>query len=73
MSPRIPYQTCPLCDSRDIALLIVADCTGHPLYNPALGATQRWLRCAACEHIFTDGHFTEDASPEVVRMHVVRH
>jgi SAM-dependent methyltransferase len=58
---RIPYEACPLCNSRDLAEEIVADCTGHPLYKPALAKTQRWLRCAACDHVFTDGHFTEAA------------
>jgi SAM-dependent methyltransferase len=61
MSARIAYKACPLCGGADMAETMVADCTGHPLYKPALPPRQRWMRCAACRHVFTDGYFTPEA------------
>jgi len=56
--PRIRYVACPLCESADIPFLLEANCTKHPLYQPALPPTMRWHRCASCQHVFTEGHFT---------------
>jgi SAM-dependent methyltransferase len=61
MDARIPYEACPLCDCRDMVEVHTAVCTLHPLYKSALPPTQRWLRCGACEHVFVDGYFTEEA------------
>lgn len=58
---RIPYRACPLCDAPDAVELLVADCSGHALYKPSLPATQRWLQCWQCLHIFVDGYFTPQA------------
>src|SRR4051812_31749543 len=58
---RIPYEACPLCDGREMAVVHTADCTGHPLYKPELPPTQRWVRCRACEHVFVDGYFSDEA------------
>jgi SAM-dependent methyltransferase len=58
---RIPYEACPLCDCREMDEVHTAVCTLHPLYKSALPPTQRWLRCRACEHVFVDGYFTEEA------------
>ena len=60
-SARVSYSACPLCDAKDIAELLVADCTGHPLYKPALPPRQRWMQCRACGHVFTDGYFSPAA------------
>lgn len=43
-------------------MLLSADCTKHPLYNPALDTTITWKQCKACSHIFTDGYFTDEAA-----------
>ncbi|MDB4958614.1 MAG: SAM-dependent methyltransferase [Myxococcales bacterium] len=61
MEARIPYESCPLCEGRELDEHVVADCTGYPFYSPELGSTQRWLRCRACTHVFVDGYFTEQA------------
>lgn len=58
---RIPYEACPLCDAKELDQVRVADCTGHPLYQPGLPAEQRWVRCASCAHVFVDGYFSEAA------------
>jgi SAM-dependent methyltransferase len=59
---RTPYAGCPLCAEPELAELRVADCSAHPLYDPRLPPTLRWMRCTACAHVFVDGHFTEEAS-----------
>ncbi len=59
--PRIAFEGCPLCQSRNTAPLRVADCSRHPLYQPVIAPTMTWLRCNDCSHVFTDGYF----APEV--------
>ncbi len=58
---RIPYLSCPLCDSVDYTEVTVADCTRHPLYQPSLPKTQRWLACLNCGHLYVDGYFSQAA------------
>src|SRR5579883_2285337 len=58
---RTPYEACPLCDGQEATHVITAECSGHALYQPSLPATQRWVRCVACQHVFTDGYFGEAA------------
>lgn len=58
---RIPYHACPLCEAPDAVEIIVADCSGHPMYKPGLPAMQRWLECWNCGHVFVDGYFTAAA------------
>jgi protein O-GlcNAc transferase len=59
---RIAYEACPLCSSHALAVFKEADCTQHPAYDPALPPTVRWCRCGECGHVFTEGHFTAEAS-----------
>jgi SAM-dependent methyltransferase len=61
VKPRILFAGCPLCKSGKTAVLRTADCSHHPLYRPIVDRTMTWMRCADCEHVFTDGYF----SPEV--------
>ena len=61
MQERIAYEACPLCDSTEITFLGEADCSRHPLYDPRLSPTIRWVKCGRCEHIFTEGYFTDEA------------
>jgi protein O-GlcNAc transferase len=63
--PRIAYPACPLCESKDIARIKDADCTRHPVYQPALPPTMAWCRCASCSHVFTEGYFTPEAAAVV--------
>jgi SAM-dependent methyltransferase len=60
--PRVPYEACPLCEARAPAVLLEADCTRHPLYHPTVPSLVRWMRCAGCAHVFTDGYFSAEAA-----------
>ena len=59
---RIAYEGCPLCDAGGAAHLITADCSKHPLYQPSLSPVMTWLKCVECDHVFTDGYFTDEAA-----------
>jgi SAM-dependent methyltransferase len=61
MLTRTPYQACPLCDAKDSTVFRKADCTGYPFYRPELPPVMTWMKCAACEHVYTDGIYTEEA------------
>lgn len=58
---RTPYDACPLCAGQDAVHLRTADCSRHPLYQRPLPTSMRWVRCASCQHIFTDGYFSGPA------------
>ena len=57
---RIAYAACPLCGSVDIPFHIEADTTRHALYKPAMPKTMKWRSCSGCNHVFTEGHYTEE-------------
>lgn len=59
---RIFYEGCPLCSGGETSPLITADCSRHPLYQPALSPVMQWLKCDRCGHVFTNGYFTEAAA-----------
>lgn len=61
MNERIRYECCPLCESLLMREHMTADCSQHPLYDPALSLFIRWKQCAACQHLFTEGYFTDEA------------
>lgn len=56
---RIPYQHCPLCESRDFTEIRRGSCSAHELYRPELSAEIIWCSCSDCHHIFTDGYFSD--------------
>lgn len=58
--PRILYDKCPLCDSRDIVLEAIGDCTGHICYHESMPPKIRWMLCNRCTHVFTEGIFSEE-------------
>jgi SAM-dependent methyltransferase len=58
---RIPYGACPLCDSAEILPLLTVDCSGHAMWRAPLERSISWVTCGQCEHIFTDGYFTDEA------------
>lgn len=60
-SLRIIYDACPLCGSREIQTTLLASCSGHPLYKPAIPPEMKWMICRSCGHVFTEGYFTEEA------------
>lgn len=58
---RVKYTACPLCQTADIQVLGNADCTGHPLWREPLNPFIVWMQCGNCAHVFTEGHFTDEA------------
>jgi 2-polyprenyl-3-methyl-5-hydroxy-6-metoxy-1,4-benzoquinol methylase len=58
---RIPYRACPLCQSGEIHPLAVVNCTGHATWREPLEPTMSWVRCENCQHVFTEGYFTDAA------------
>lgn len=61
MPDRIIYSLCPLCDSPRFEHHVDANCSGHGLYVASLSPHMRWLRCTSCEHVFTEGYYTDTA------------
>jgi SAM-dependent methyltransferase len=59
--PRILYKRCPLCENAQISLVKIGNCSRHPLYNPTIPDKIKWTRCESCNHVFTDGFFSEEA------------
>src|SRR5262245_33037609 len=57
--PRITFEACPLCAATSMHVIKESDCKRHPLYNPIVPARMVWMKCDACKHVFTDGHFNE--------------
>lgn len=57
----IPYQACPICDSRRFEVKVRADCSNYLLYKKPLSPTMQWQQCMDCGHVFRDGFFTEAA------------
>ena len=55
------YESCPLCESIRIRFVGEVDCRKHPLFNPLLPGSIRWMQCADCTHSFTEGFFTDEA------------
>jgi SAM-dependent methyltransferase len=39
----------------------IGHCAHHPLYNAALSPHILWKQCQACNHIFTEGYYTDAA------------
>lgn len=58
---RIKYDACPVCDCADISQLRTTDCTDHLMWREPLEPAITWMQCAGCQHVFTDGYFTEGA------------
>ncbi len=60
--PRVLYEGCPLCKSRNTGTLRVSDCAAHPLYRPVIARTMTWMHCKDCSHVFTDGYFSHEVA-----------
>jgi SAM-dependent methyltransferase len=58
---RIPYAACPLCESTELVADHLGNCSYHLLYREPLPPTMQWMRCQKCDHVFTDGYFTDEA------------
>ncbi|WP_197746533.1 class I SAM-dependent methyltransferase [Mycobacterium cookii] len=58
---RILYRSCPLCDSADIRPVATVNCSGHAMWREPLEPFMSWVCCGQCEHVFTEGYFTDQA------------
>ncbi|GJF08038.1 hypothetical protein NGTWS1702_29580 [Mycolicibacterium cyprinidarum] len=58
---RIKYEACPLCQSGDIQFFAKFDITGNSRWRAPLEPFIVWMKCGDCEHVFTDGYFTDEA------------
>ncbi|MFZ2101309.1 MAG: class I SAM-dependent methyltransferase [Oricola sp.] len=61
MQERVLYKNCPLCESAAIAEHRIGNCSQHPSYRPQLSNKIRWMQCAGCGHVFTEGYYTDEA------------
>lgn len=61
MLTRTLYPACPLCEATQSNVLHRVDCTAYPLYQPALSPVMTWLKCVACDHVYVDGIYTDEA------------
>lgn len=59
---RIEYGWCPLCTSQKISRLRTSDCGAHPLYDRIIDRAMLWMRCDFCNHVFTNGYFSEEVN-----------
>ena len=55
-SPRVPYDTCPLCGGQDAKAARDVDASEHGGSDPELEPRWGWLGCATCGHLFTEGY-----------------
>lgn len=40
-------------------MVLERDCTRHPMWSPKLPPTLKWCNCHACDHVFTEGFWTD--------------
>ena len=58
---RILYQRCPLCQSAEMNRIATVNCTGHAMWREPLEPFMTWMQCGNCQHVFTEGYFTDEA------------
>ena len=61
LNERHLYDACPLCDHKEFDHLLEADCAKHKIFNEQFSPTINWNSCGSCNHVFTDGYFTQEA------------
>jgi SAM-dependent methyltransferase len=61
MSDRVLFESCPLCESKEIMNTVIGDCSKHSLYSFLLSPKIQWQACNDCAHIFTEGYYTDRA------------
>ena len=59
MSERIIYKKCPLCNEQEINFHKTGNCSEHPLYNNKISSNIVWKECEKCNHVFTEGYYSE--------------
>lgn len=63
--PRIAFDACPLCGNRNSHTLRTANCAEHRLYHPIVDPTMTWMQCGYCDHVYTDGYFSNEVAQVV--------
>ena len=58
---RVLFVVCPLCDSKAFTDSVVGDCSNHDCHHESLSPAIKWKWCAKCNHIFTEGYYTDEA------------
>ncbi len=58
---RVPFRSCPLCESPDVQRLRDQNWSWRADYDPRLHPVIRWMSCRSCAHQFTWGYHTPDA------------
>ena len=58
---RIRYKACPLCWSAEIRPFITVNYSQSQFWHEPMEPTIVWVQCGKCEHIFTEGYFTDEA------------
>ena len=58
---RVLYTACPLCESADIQAFGQADCTNYGGWREPLKPFIIWMQCNACQHVFAEGYFNDEA------------
>lgn len=61
MRERIPFDSCPLCESSKTEIFHIGNCSAHDLYVGGLSAEIQWVRCLGCGHTFTSGYYSDEA------------
>ena len=56
---RIPYESGPLCGSKNFVKSTVGDCSKHTLYHSKVPPKMQWMNCEDCKHQFIDGYLTQ--------------
>ena len=59
---RIPYESCPLCRSKNFVKSTVGDCSKHTLYHSKVPPKMQWMNCEDCKHQFIDSYLTDEAN-----------
>lgn len=64
-SLQIQYSSCPLCSTEGQTHIATGNITKHALYQDFLPPEIKWFRCAACDHVFTEGYWTDEAQAKI--------
>ena len=59
---RIKYDTCPLCDEGSFPHVFTGHSAKHELHERKLDPHIKWIKCNSCDHVFTEGYHTKEAS-----------
>ena len=52
------FEACPLCGTPGREPVAEADCRKHPLWQPGLPQTLRWVCCQGCLHVYRTAFFS---------------